>query len=139
MRVQFPSITSLYDIPGSGTILDGTLKIKPVAKSYNDNLKLRDTLAVYVVDQNNDLTETLTSTSYAILNRDNQEFNDIYYEISLSYYLEELYLKDRDLDDALILLPVDYNSTVDRFIMSGNGNGENETILELTYGIYDED
>ena len=139
MRVQFPSILSLYDIPGSGTILDGTLKIKPVAQSYNDNLKLRDTLAVYVVDQNNELTKTLSSTSYAILNRDNQEFNDIYYEISLSYYLEELQLRDRDLDDALILLPVDYNSSVDRFIMSGNGNGENETILELTYGIYDED
>ncbi len=139
MRVQFPSILSLYDIPGSGTILDGTLKIKPVAQSYNDNLKLRDTLAVYVVDQNNELTETLSSTSYAILNRDNQEFNDIYYEISLSYYLEELQLRDRDLDDALILLPVDYNSSVDRFIISGNGNGENETILELTYGIYDED
>ena len=139
MRVQFPHINSLYDIPGNGTILDGVLKIKPVAQSYDDYLKLRDTLAVYVVDQNNNLTETLTSTSYAILNRDNQEFNDIYYEISLAYYLEELQLKDRDIDDALILLPIDYNSSVDRFIMSGNGNGENETILELTYGIYDED
>ena len=139
MRVQFPHINSLYDIPGNGTILDGVLKIKPVAQSYDDHLKLRDTLAVYVVDQNNNLTETLTSTSYAILNRDNQEFNDIYYEISLAYYLEELQLKDRDIDDALILLPIDYNSSVDRFIMSGNGNGENETILELTYGIYDED
>ena len=53
--------------------------------------------------------------------------------------MEELQLKDRDIDDALILLPIDYNSSVDRFIMSGNGNGENETILELTYGIYDED
>ncbi|WP_405413778.1 DUF4270 family protein [Maribacter sp. Asnod1-A12] len=139
MRVQFPSITSLYDIPGSGTILDGVLKIKPVAGTYDDHLKLRDTLAVYVVDQNNDLIETLSSSSYAILNREDQEFNEIYYEISLSYYLEELQLKDRDIDDALILLPVDYNSSVDRFIMSGNGNGENETILELTYGIYDED
>ncbi|WP_299800929.1 DUF4270 family protein [uncultured Maribacter sp.] len=139
MRVQFPSITSLYDIPGSGTILDGILKIKPTAQSYDDHLKLRDTLAVYVVDQNNDLIETLTSTSYAILNRDNQEFNDIYYEIPIAYYLEELQLKDRDIDDALILLPADYNSTVDRFILNGNGNGENETILELTYGIYDED
>ena len=139
MRVQFPHINSLYDIPGNGTILDGVLKIKPVAQSYDDYLKLRDTLAVYVVDQNNNLTETLTSTSYAILNRDNQEFNDIYYEIPLAYYLEELQLKDRDIDDALILLPIDYNSSVDRFIMSGNGNGENETILELTYGIYDED
>ncbi|MDF4204649.1 DUF4270 family protein [Maribacter sp. SA7] len=139
MRVQFPSIKSLYDIPGSGTILDGTLKIKPVAQSYNDHLKLRDTLAVYVVDQNNELTETLSSTSYAILNRDNQEFNDIYYEIPISYYLEELQLNDRDIDDALILLPPDYNSTVDRFILNGNGNGENETVLELTYGVYDED
>ncbi|WP_339840658.1 DUF4270 family protein [uncultured Maribacter sp.] len=139
MRVQFPHINSLYDIPGNGTILDGILKIKPVAQSYDDHLKLRDTLAVYVVDQNNNLTETLTSTSYAILNRSNQEFNDIYYEIPLAYYLEELQLKDRDIDDALILLPIDYNSSVDRFIMSGNGNGANGTILELTYGIYDED
>ncbi|WP_424001574.1 DUF4270 family protein [Maribacter sp. IgM3_T14_3] len=139
MRIQFPHIGSLYDIPGNGTILDGVLKIKPVAQSYNNNLKLRDTLAVYVVDQNNELVETLTSTYYAILNRENQEFNDIYYEISLAYFLEELQLKDRDIDDALILLPIDYNSSVDRFIMSGNGNGENETILELTYGIYDED
>ncbi|SIR01472.1 DUF4270 family protein [Maribacter ulvicola] len=139
MRIQFPSILSLYDIPGNGTILDGTLKIRPVAQSYNDNLKLRDTLAVYVVNQKNELTETLSTTSYAILNRDNQEFNDIYYEIPLAYYLEELQLRDRDLDDALILLPTDYNTSVDRFIMSGNGNEENETILELTYGIYDED
>lgn len=139
MRVQFPSITSLYDIPGSGTILDGVLKIKPMAQSYDEHLKLRDTLAVYVVDQNNNLIETLSSSSFAILNRDNQEFNDIYYEIPIAYYLEELQLKNRDFDDALILLPSDYNSTVDRFILNGNANGENEAILELTYGIYDED
>ena len=139
MRIQFPHIGTLYDIPGNGTILDGILKVKPTPQSYDDLLKLRDTLAVYIVDQNNDLIEQLSSGSYAILNRSNQEFNDIYYEIPLAYYLEELQLKSRDIDDALILLPVDYNSTVDRFILNANGNDENETILELTYGIYDED
>jgi hypothetical protein len=139
MRIQFPHIGTLYDIPGNGTILDGVLKVKPTPQSYDDHLKLRDTLAVYIVDQNNDLIEQLASSSYAILNRSNQEFNDIYYEIPLAYYLEELQLRTRDIDDALILLPVDYNSTVDRFILNANGNGENETILELTYGIYDED
>jgi len=139
MRIQFPNIATLYDIPGNGTILDGILKIKPAPQFYDDNLKLRDTLAVYVVDQNNELTEQLPTGSYAILNRENQEFNDIYYEIPIATYLEELQLKTRDLDDALILLPLNYNSSIDRFIINANGNGENETILELTYAIYDED
>jgi hypothetical protein len=139
MRIQFPNIATLYDIPGNGTILDGILKIKPAPQFYDDNLKLRDTLAVYVVDQNNELTEQLSTGSYAILNRENQEFNDIYYEIPIATYLEELQLKTRDLDDALILLPLNYNSSIDRFIINANGNGENETILELTYAIYDED
>lgn len=142
MRIQFPHIATLYDIPGNGTILDGVLKIKPSPQSYNDNLKLSDSLAVYIVDHNNVLTEQLSiagGSSYAILNRNNQEYNDIYYEIPLAYYLEELQLKSRDKDDALILLPLDYNSAVDRFVLNANGNGENETILELTYAIYDED
>jgi len=139
MRIQFPSIATLYDIPGNGTILDGILKVTPTPQSYDDHLKLRDTLAVYVVDQNNALSGLLSTTSYAILNRDNEEFNDIYYEIPIATYLEELHLKTRDIDDALILLPLNYNSTVDRFIMNANGNGDNQTILELTYAIYDED
>lgn len=139
MRIQFPSIASLYDIPGNGTILDGILKITPTPQSYDDHLKLRDTLAVYVVDQNNALSGLLSNTSYAILNRDNEEFNDIYYDIPIATYLEELQLKTRDIDDSLILLPLNYNSTVDRFIMNANGNGENQTILELKYAIYDED
>lgn len=139
MRIQFSSIASLYDITGNGTILDGILKVTPTPQSYNDNLKLRDTLAVYVVDQNNAISGSLSTTSYAILNRDNQEYNDIYYEIPIATYLEELLLKSRDIDDALILLPINYNSTVDRFIMNANGNDENQTVLELTYAIYDED
>ncbi|MDO1511730.1 DUF4270 family protein [Maribacter confluentis] len=142
MRLQFPNMSTLFDIPGNGTILDGVLKIKPAPLSYSDELILSDSLAVYVVDHNNVLTEQLSisgSAVYAILNKENQEFNDIYYQLPLAFYLEELQLKSRDKDDALILLPINYNSTVDRFVLNANGNGTNETILELTYAIYDEE
>lgn len=141
-RIQFPHIKSIYNIPGQGTILDAVLKIKPVDNSYNDQLILRDNISVYVVDQNNDLTEQLLvadiSPVVATLNTDDQEFNDIYYEVSLGSYIEELLLAERDTDDALILLPDDYNTTVDRFVLNGNNGADYKTTLELTYAIYDE-
>ncbi|MGB5434840.1 MAG: DUF4270 family protein [Maribacter sp.] len=135
-RIEFPSIKSVFDIQGQGTLLDATLRIKPKEASYNDALMLRDTLAVYMVDQNNDLAGE--TTMMAILNRDDQEFNNIYYEISISSYLEELLVTDLEATDALILLPYDYNATVDRFILDVDGSNEG-TQLELIYAIYDED
>ena len=142
-RVQIPYLKTLYDIKGQGTLLDAVLKIKPATGTFDDNLILRDTLSVFIVDQNNDLTSQLTigdsSPVYGILNRDDEEFNNIYYEISLGGYLEELLITDRDTDDALILLPSNYNSTVDRFILTGMDGSEFSTVLELIYAIYDED
>lgn len=142
-RIQFPHIKSVHDIGGKGTLLDAVLKIKPAIGSYNDKLMLRDTLNVYLVDRNNDLTEQLfvggVAAVQAILNRDNQEFNDIYYEIHLSSYIEKLLVTDMDTEEALILLPDNYNATVDRFVMNGNTNADYPTTLELTYAIYDED
>ena len=73
----------------------------------------------------------------AILNRDDQEFNNIFYEIPISSYLEELLVTDLEATEALILLPYDYNATVDRFILDidpGNQGAQ----LELIYAIYDE-
>jgi hypothetical protein len=134
-RIEFPYIKSVYDIQGQGTLLDATLRIKPKETSYNDALILRDTLSVYIVDQNNDLTGE--TTMMAILNRDDQEFNNIFYEIPISSYLEELLVTYLEATEALILLPYDYNATVDRFILDidpGNQGAQ----LELIYAIYDE-
>ncbi|CAN0605064.1 unnamed protein product, partial [Ectocarpus sp. 12 AP-2014] len=106
-RIQFPHIKSIYDIPGSGTILDAVLKIKPAEGSYDDQLPLRDNISVYLVDQNNDLTGQLfTSDGSAIqatLNTDDEEFNDIYYEVYLGSYIEELLQAERETNEALIL------------------------------------
>ena len=133
-RIEFPYIKSVYDIQGQGTLLDATLRIKPKETTYNDALILRDTLSVYIVDQNNELTGE--TTMMAILNRDDQEFNNIFYEIPISSYLEELLVTDLEATEALILLPYDYNATVDRFILDidpGNQGAQ----LELIYAIYD--
>lgn len=142
-RIQFPHIKSIYDIPGSGTILDAVLKIKPAEGSYDDQLPLRDNISVYLVDQNNDLTGQLfTSDGSAIqatLNTDDEEFNDIYYEVYLGSYIEELLQAERETNEALILLPSDYSATVDRFVLNGNNSADYQTTLELTYAIYDQD
>lgn len=141
-RLEFPNIKTVFDIQGQGTLLDASLKIAPAISSYSDALALRDTLSVFIVDQNNELTSQLISTdgsaAQAILNRDNQEFNDIYYELPLSGYLEGLLSVDQESSDALILLPSNYNSTVDRFVLNTDINTQGTT-LELTYAIYDED
>ena len=134
-RIEFPYIKSVYDIQGQGTLLDATLRIKPKETTYNDALMLRDTLSVYIVDQNNDLTGE--TTMMAILNRDDQEFNNIFYEIPISSYLEELLVTDLEATDALILLPYDYNATVDRFILDIDPSSHGAQ-LELIYAIYDE-
>jgi len=140
-RIEFPNIKSLYEIEGEGTILDAVLKIKPTNGSYNDNLMLRDTLDVYIVDQNNDITQQLifggTSSVQAILNRDDQEFNNIFYEIPLTSYLDDLLITEQNTEGALILLPENYNTTVDRFVLNGDDSSDFNTTLELTYSVYD--
>lgn len=142
-KIEFTNLKTLFDIQGQGTLLNAVLKIKPVAGSYSDELALRDNLSVYIVDQNNDLTEQLVGTDnaavQATLNLDGQEFNDIYYEIPLTTYIEGILSTERDADYAIILLPENYNSTVDRFILMGKEGSDQGVKLELTYAIYDED
>lgn len=142
-KIEFPNLRTLFDIQGQGTLLNAVLKIRPVLGSYNDELALRDTLSLFIVDQNNDLTQQLAGMDNAaveaILNRIGQEFNDIYYEIPLTSYIEGLLLQARETEEAIILLPENYNSTVDRFVLMGKEGPDEGVKLELTYAIYDED
>jgi hypothetical protein len=141
-KIEFPNLKTLFDIRGQGTLLNAVLKIKPVLGSYNDALALRDSLSLYIVDQNNNLTDQLVGTDnasvQAILNRVGEEFNDVYYEIPLTTYVEGILSSERDTDNTIILLPDNYNSTVDRFVLMGN-KADQGVKLELTYAIYDEE
>ncbi|EIJ40044.1 DUF4270 family protein [Galbibacter orientalis] len=141
--VKFPTIKSLFDIEGTGTILDATLKINPVLQSYNDNLSLRDTLNVYAIDNNNNITQQLTysdgSAVQAILNKTDQEFNNIYYALPFGTYVEELLNSQTDDIQAFALLPNNYQSSVDRMVIYGNTNTSYKIELNLIYTVYDED
>ncbi len=137
MKITFPHLKSLYDINGTGTVLDAVLKLKPVAQSYDDKLMLKDSLSFFVVNKRNELIDGVSNIT-AILNRDNQEFNDIYYEAPISIYIEELITTDQDIEEGLILFPNDYISGVDRLILQGNDSNNFESILEITYAVYNE-
>ena len=142
-RIRFPSIRTLYDIDGTGTVLNAFLRIKPTNASYDKNLPLRDTLNIYIVDQNNDITEQLTTSEstalQAILNRENEEFNELYFEVPLGTYIERLMTATREDRSSLILIPSQYSSSVDRMVLNGENNGDYEATLQVLYAIYDED
>ncbi|MCF8715287.1 DUF4270 family protein [Joostella atrarenae] len=141
--ISFPHIKTLFDIEGTGTILDATLNIHPEIASYNDNLTLRDTLNVYVLDQNNNVTEQLTysdgSAVQAILNKENQEFNNIYYVLPFGTYVETLLNLETDDIQSFALLPNDFESSVDRMVLYGSTNNSYKIELNLIYTVYDED
>lgn len=142
-RIRFPSIQSLYDIEGTGTVLNAVLKIKPTNNYYNDNLSLTDTLNIYLVDQNNDISEQLANSEatalQAVLNREDREFNNIYFEVPLGTYIERLYTATREDRSSLILIPADYSSSVHRTVLNSENNADYEATLEVTYAVYDED
>lgn len=142
-KIEFPNIKTILDIPGQGTLLSATLKIRPTPGSYNDHLILRDSLQLYAVDQNNDITEQLVagsgSTVNGVLNTDEEEYGTIYYEINLDAYIEKLLTAERDTGESIILLPSNYSSTVDRFVLEGNGDPDYEVKLEVIYTIYDDE
>lgn len=142
-RIRFPSIRTLYDIEGTGTVLNAVLRIKPTNAYYDKHLPLKDTLNIYIVDQNNDITEQLTTSEssvlQAVLNRDNEEFNNLYFQIPLGTYIERLMTATREDKSSLILIPSQYSSSVDRMVLNGENNGDYEATLEVLYTIYDED
>ncbi|WP_158977787.1 DUF4270 family protein [Cellulophaga sp. L1A9] len=142
-KIQLPYLKTVNNVGGQGTLLKAVLKIKPVAGSYTDYLMLREYLSVYLVDKNNDITSQLYNTDAssvsAILNTDNEEYNDVYFEIDLTTYIEGILSTDLNSEESLLLIPDDYTATVDRFILNGTLNSSTKTKLELTYAVYDEE
>ncbi|WP_165749313.1 DUF4270 family protein [Cellulophaga sp. Z1A5H] len=142
-KIELPYLKTVNNVGGQGTLLKAVLKIKPVAGSYSDYLMLREYLSVYLVDKNNDITSQLYNTDAsvvsAILNTYNQEYNDVYFEIDLTAYIEGILSTDLNSEESLLLIPENYTATVDRFILNGTLNSSTKTKLELTYAVYDEE
>ncbi len=141
-RIQFPSIRKIYDIPGTGTILNATLQIKPPPQVFSDVLPIRDSLFVDIADQNNELVDRLFNGRggvFATINEENIEFNEVVYEIPVGFYLEQELEEAPTIDNALVLFSRNYNQTVDRIVLEGESSTDFRARLILTYAIYDEE
>lgn len=140
-RIEFPSIKSLNEIPGTGTILNATLEIKPSNDSYSETKPISDILSLYVVNQNNDLTfQIANSVDFvsASLERENEEFGDIIYSVPVLEFVDRKFLEQPETEDALILLPPEFNSTVNGLKFNDAFNDDFEAKLVLTYVILNE-
>ncbi|MFI2742177.1 DUF4270 family protein [Zhouia sp. PK063] len=145
-KVMFPTVKTLLDIQGQGTLLGAKLKLYPTRNYYSDNLPLRDTLQIYKVNVNNEITSQLaisttsgTSTGVvALLNKDEAEFNNVYYEVSLDDYIDGLIAATTENNGGLIFVPSDFYTSVNRLVLNGPDLSKYQAILEVTYAIYDE-
>lgn len=140
-RIEFPTIRDISEVSGTGTVLSAVLQLKPLKSSYDDTLPIRDSLNVQVVDRNNIITETIVNGNGAVfgrLDRSEAEFNEIFYNIPLGVWIDRELEESPIIEDALILYPNNYNESVDRVVLQGEGNEDFEAKLILTYAIYDE-
>ncbi|WP_417873581.1 DUF4270 family protein [Xanthomarina gelatinilytica] len=142
-RVTFPSINNIFNIPGEGTVLNADLLLKPDPDTYSETRPLTDSLLIYVVDQNNDISLQIKHSyglAYGKINNNDTEFNDLYYNIPVLRYIDRKMGQSPVINDALIFLPRDYDSSVSRILfMDQNHNSAFTTKLIITYAIYEEE
>ncbi len=140
-KVNFPNIKSLFDIPGTGTILSAQLQIKPLRESVTDFTPLRDSLSVAIIDVNNVIIEEIrtgTGPVQGVLIGENEEFGTVLYEIPVGIFLDQKLNEQRETENALVLFNENFNETVNRLVLQGENNNDFEARVIITYAIYDE-
>ncbi|MEM9678729.1 MAG: DUF4270 family protein [Bacteroidota bacterium] len=141
-RIEFPTIKNIFQIEGEGTVLEAILQIKPNRSSYSDIQPVKDSLSLNIVDLNNEVTLQIANSLdfvYAVLVEENAEFNEIVYNVPVIEFVDRKINESPETEDALILLPLDFNSSVNKMLLNDQFNTDFEAKLILTYAIYDED
>ena len=140
-RIDFPNIKELKYITEKGAIVDAQLIIRPVNNTYSKSYPLADSLNVYVADKLNRIGGTLNSATgysvYAILNRDNDEFDEnIGYSIPLASFIQNEMVKQSDSKSALILTIPNISKAVNRLVLGNQKNTGNKVQLKIYYISY---
>ncbi|WP_179334535.1 DUF4270 family protein [Winogradskyella costae] len=139
-RIEFPTIKDLYNLGGEGTILDATLYIEPNSASHSDIQPLSETLLLYTIDQNNDLASQISNSIdvvSATTTNVNSEFNQIAFTVPVIDFIDQKLNESPVTKDALILIPTDYNSTVNKIIFNDSQRSSFNTKLVITYAQYE--
>ncbi|WP_271783089.1 DUF4270 family protein [Aquimarina algiphila] len=141
-KIQFPTIKKIQEIPGTGTIVDATLRIKSPLQVYSNILPIRDSLFVNNIDQNNNIGNQLangTNNVFATIDESDKEFNEIVYEIPIGAYLESEISEAPEIDNGIAIFPQNFNDTVNRIVLEGENSTDFEAQLIITYAIYGKD
>jgi hypothetical protein len=140
-KVMLPSIRRIsYINKDVGSVFKAQLKIK-LDNSYHDkNLKLPDSLYMYVVDQNNDIVESVTNSSgenvVAYVDYQDAELNEVYLIAPVEVFIKRIQQNSLYLKYGLVFVPFNFNNTTDRLILNGENNKKEKTKLNLQYAIY---
>ncbi|CDF79382.1 conserved hypothetical protein (DUF4270) [Formosa agariphila KMM 3901] len=144
-RIDVPFIESINTINGTGSLMDAYLNVSIKRKTNTDDLSIRDSLNVYIIDNKSvSLTQLVDYSGSVVYGRQlANEFNEDYitYTISLKYFLD-LKLNSTNGDDYFLgITSQGYNSSVDRYILEGEDSEHSDlkANLELTYAIYDDE
>lgn len=137
-RIDMPSLINLNDLNKESTVLNAKLTFSPLNNSYDNSKPLKDSLAVYVVDSKNRIINQLTdidsNASYAILNQNDDEFNqNTYYQIDMSGFVEQVLTADYNLNYAIMIQFVDYNKTVDSVVIDYLSDDKSVIKLSVSY------
>ncbi len=139
-KIEFPSIKNLFNIGSDGTILDAVLYIEPNSTAHTDIQPLSETLLLYTIDQNNDLASQVSNSVDVVtagITDENTEFNELTYTVPVIDFIDQKLNESPETEDALILIPTDYNSTVNKIIFNDSERSEYKTKLIITYAVYE--
>ncbi|MEM7086864.1 MAG: DUF4270 family protein [Bacteroidota bacterium] len=140
-KVTFPSIKRITDIPGTGTVISATLQLHPPRGYYSNLLPIRDSLSINIANQNNDFIGPLLINDqpvFGIINTEGTEFNEEFYEIPVGAYVDAKLSELFEVDDSILIYPVQYSESLDRMVLNGENNSNFAAKLILIYAIYDE-
>ena len=137
-RIEIPAIKKLKEMSEVGTSLSAELSFKALKGTYDKYNPLKDSLSVYVVDHKNRIMNLLTDvngyTAYAILNKNDDEFDsNTYYSIDLSGFVETILNTEEDLKYSLMIQFVNLNKTVDRVIIQNPKSESDRVKLTVKY------
>ncbi|WP_235047052.1 DUF4270 family protein [Winogradskyella psychrotolerans] len=139
-RIEFPTIRDLYNLGNEGTILDATLYIEPNSASHSEIQPLSETLLLYTIDQNNDLASQISNSVdvvSATTTNVSSEFNQIVFTVPVIDFIDQKLNESPVTKDALILIPTDYNSTINKIIFNDSQRSGFNTKLVITYASYE--
>jgi hypothetical protein len=145
LKVEIPYLRNLFDIAGeNGVLISAKLRFKPSLNSYNESLMVRDSLLTFVLDQNTEVESQVFELSdapvYALMENQNDEFNTLTYNAAIDYFVQTKLQERYDQHTTLSFYPATFNSSVDRFIIDGEGSiNSRKMTLEITYAIYEDE